>query len=89
MSSLCQSVLILSFLVLLIACAPQNDQNENPATTADLIVTNVKVAVMNNNNTFAQAITVKDGLVLETGTNEAILPLKNDNKKSSMPLEEH
>ena len=80
MKSLFQSILTLSFLFLLSACA-QTNQNETPSTTADLIVTNAKIAVMDNANTFAQAIAVKDGLVLETGTNEAILALKNDNTK--------
>ena len=58
--------------------APKQTQNEQPDTTADMIVTNAKVAVMDANNTFTEAIAVKDGLVLSTGSAEELLKLKGE-----------
>ena len=50
--------------------------------TADLIVTDAKVAVMDSKRTIAEAIAVKDGEVLATGSNKEILKLKNEKTKT-------
>ncbi len=75
-----KKLIYIIFLTLaLIACEDVKKQN---TTTADLIVTNAKVAVMNSNRTITEAIAVKDGKILKTGTNEAILKLKSENTKT-------
>ncbi|OXB17004.1 amidohydrolase [Flavobacterium reichenbachii] len=66
--------LSLAILYLFFGCKEKKQQNE----TADLIVTNAKVAVMDKNHTISQAIAIKNGKVAATGTNEAILHLKGD-----------
>ena len=43
---------------------------------ADLILTNGKIATMAREGEFVQAVAVKDGKVLATGSNAAILKLK-------------
>lgn len=70
--------LLLIAAVGLVSCKQATKNTE----TADLIVTNAKVAVMDSNNTFAQALAVKDGKVLATGANEEILKLKGDNTQT-------
>ena len=71
-----QFILLLFFAVALVSCK----QEIKHIQTADLIVTNAKVAVMDNNKTITEAIAVKDGKVLATGTTEEILKLKNVNE---------
>ncbi|MBX2870868.1 MAG: amidohydrolase [Saprospiraceae bacterium] len=66
-------------ILLLVACQPATQQN--PATTAELIVTNAKIAVMDAEQTFAEAIAVKDGKVLATGSHTEIIALKGDSTK--------
>ena len=66
-------------LVLLISACQSNTTSEDKAEAADLIVTNAKVAVMDAERSFAEALAVKDGLVLATGTSEEILKYRNDN----------
>lgn len=44
-----------------------------------MIITNAKVAVMDDNRTTAEAIAIKDGKVLRTGSDEDILRLKDAN----------
>lgn len=46
--------------------------------TADLIVTNAKVAVMDKSYTMANALAVKDGKILQTGATDDILKLKGE-----------
>jgi predicted amidohydrolase YtcJ len=46
---------------------------------ADLILTNGKIATMTKEGEFVQAMAVKDGKVLATGSNARILKLKQDN----------
>lgn len=70
-------ILILIFAIALVSCK----QETNSSQIADLIVTNAKVAVMDNNRTITEAIAVKDGKVLATGTTENILKLKNEKTK--------
>ena len=71
-------ILLLIFTVAFISCK----QNAKHTETADLIVTNAKVAVMDINKTITEAIAVKDGKVLATGSNQEILMLKNESTKT-------
>ena len=48
---------------------------------ADLILTNGKVATMAREGEFVQAVAVKDGKVLATGSNAAVLKLKGANTR--------
>lgn len=73
-----QLILLLIFTIAFISCK----QEANNTETADLIVTNAKVAVMDSTKTITEAIAVKDGKVLATGTNEEILKLKNESTKT-------
>ncbi|WP_262495011.1 amidohydrolase [Kordia jejudonensis] len=70
--------------VVVFACKEEKTKSDTAQSqnTADLIVTNAKVAVMDDNRTIAQAIAVKDGKILRTGTSEEILKLKGENTKS-------
>lgn len=69
---------VLALALLLMTCQNNKQQADGGASAADLIVTNAKVAVMDKANTFAQAIAVKDGKVLATGTTAAMLALKSE-----------
>lgn len=76
-------ILVLILMVAVVSCKKTDSQQETQQTSAtsdvaDLIVTNAKVAVMDKNGTIAEAIAVKDGKVLATGTSEEILKLKGD-----------
>ncbi|TXE10342.1 amidohydrolase [Gelidibacter salicanalis] len=73
-----QLIVLLLFAVSLVSC--KTVQNSS-AEAADLIVTNAKVAVMDNNRTTTEAIAVKDGKILKTGTTAEILKLKSDGTK--------
>ncbi|WP_367106363.1 amidohydrolase [uncultured Psychrobacter sp.] len=69
---------------ILTACAVQNPPASvsTPTTlAADMIVTNAKVAVMDDDRTVAEAIAIKDGKVLRTGSAEDILRLRNGDTK--------
>src|SRR5688572_11361811 len=74
-----KSILILA--IAFVSCKEDNKNNDIDIA-ADLIVTNAKVAVMDAKGTFAEAIAVKDGKVLATGYNEAILKFKNETTKT-------
>lgn len=66
---------------ILTACAVQNPPSSvsTPNTlAADMIVTNAKVAVMDDQRRIAEAIAVKDGKVLRTGSDEDILRLRDE-----------
>lgn len=69
--------ILLSSLVLA-ACQSNNPGNESSPETADLIVHHAKVAVMDKLDHFEEAIAIKDGLVLATGSNDEILALKGE-----------
>jgi len=71
------------FLVLLmiVFSSFQKDKKEIEDATADLIVTNGKIAIMNKNNSISEAIAVKNGKVLAFGTNAEILKLKGKQTK--------
>ena len=66
---------------MLSACATQSvpQGTYNKLQAADMIITNAKVAVMDDNRTTAEAIAIKDGKVLRTGSDEDILRLKDAN----------
>lgn len=72
-------LIVLILTVALISC-----QKDLKADTeqADLIITNAKVAVMDTNRTITEAIAVKDGKILKTGSTEEILKLKSDSTQS-------
>ncbi|MEL7120785.1 MAG: amidohydrolase [Bacteroidota bacterium] len=79
MKSLLKSLPLLIILFLMVACTPPTQNEEvDPANTADLIVTNAKIAVMDADRSFAQAIAVRDGKVLKTGTTEEMEKLKGE-----------
>ncbi|MBW8243692.1 amidohydrolase [Muricauda oceani] len=60
--------------VLCIAC--KRDKGEG-AEIADLIVVNAKVAIMDEGRTFKEAIAIKDGKIIASGTTEEIMDLQN------------
>ncbi len=73
-----QFILYLIFAVAFVSCKQETKTN---TITADLIVTHAKVAVMDYDKTITEAIAVKDGKVLATGSNAEILKLKNNTTK--------
>ena len=76
---------LLILAVVFVACKDNQGSKTQAGTnseSADLIVTNAKVAVMDDNRTITEAIAVKDGKILKTGTTEEILKLKGDATKS-------
>lgn len=68
-------------LILIVTALVSCKQETKNIATADLIVTNAKVAVLDSNKTITEAIAVKDGKVLATGTDEEILKLKSETTK--------
>ncbi len=68
-------VILVTGLLFLVGC---KKSIENKQPKADLIVHNAKIAVMDANHTIAQAIAVKDGKVIATGTNQEILKYEGD-----------
>ncbi len=65
---------------MLSACAVQNPPTSVSMPTtlaADMIVTNAKIAVMDDKRSIAQAIAIKDGKVLRTGSDKDILRLRD------------
>ncbi|WP_298514930.1 amidohydrolase [uncultured Kordia sp.] len=75
-----KKLIYIIFLTLaLIAC---EDVKKKNTASADLIITNAKVAVMDGKRTITEAIAVKDGKILKTGTNEEILVFASDNTKT-------
>lgn len=73
-----QFVLILGVAFMFIGC---KQEEQKKTEVADLIVTNAKVAVMDSNKTFTEAIAVKDGKILATGTNVDIQKFTDVNTK--------
>lgn len=75
-------ILLAGAASMLSACAVQNPPttvSTPKALVADMIVTNAKVAVMDERRSTAEAIAIKDGKVLLTGTDEDILRLRDRN----------
>lgn len=68
-------------LIMIVFSSFQKDKKEIEDATADLIVTNGKIAIMNKNNTISEAIAVKNGKVLAFGSNAEILKLKGKQTK--------
>ncbi|WP_299896760.1 amidohydrolase [uncultured Aquimarina sp.] len=82
-------LLLTAVLLFLISCKNNDTKKEveqketvEQIETADLIITNAKIAVMDENHSFAKAIAVKDGKVLKTGSTTDVLALKGANTKS-------
>lgn len=75
-------LIILLFAGLFITACKNDSTARETTLTADLIVTNAKVAVMDEKRSFSEAMAVKDGIVLKTGSSEEILKLKGENTKS-------
>jgi len=71
-------ILLLISTVAFISCK----EDAKHTVAADLIVTNAKVAMMDTNKTITEAIAVKDGKVLATGSNKEILKLKNEGTRT-------
>lgn len=77
-------ILLLILAIAFVSCKEDSDSKsstESKSESADLIVTNAKVAIMDNNRTTTEAIAVKDGKIFKTGTTEEILKLKSDSTK--------
>lgn len=73
-------ILLAGAVSVLSACAVQNPPaniSTPKALVADMIVTNAKVAVMDDKRSIAEAIAVKDGKILKTGSDEDILRLRD------------
>ncbi len=74
---------MLALLVLVLAgCGGSGAKQEAPATVADLIITNGKVATLANNDAVVEALAVKDGKILATGTNAEMTAYKGDSTKT-------
>lgn len=71
-------IILLILVVVFVSC---KGEQKTSIESADLIVTNAKIAVMDTNRTITEAIAVKDGKILATGTTQEILKLKNDKTK--------
>jgi predicted amidohydrolase YtcJ len=67
-----KSSLLIAILLVFVTCQQQEK------TAADLVVTNAKVAVMDDNRTITEAIAVKDGKVMASGTTDEISRLIGD-----------
>ncbi len=72
------SLCMLLISVVAVACKTSNQEQ---VETADLIIHNAKVAVMDEARTIQEAIAVKDGLVLATGSSEELLKMKGEATK--------
>lgn len=75
-----KNLILISISIFLLYSCQSNSGNKNEVI-ADLIVTNAKVAVMNHSNSISEAIAVKDGLVLATGSNSDIEKFKGADTK--------
>ncbi len=68
---------LLIILIILNGCKNSSENKGDTTATnnnssADLIITNAKIAVMDKNNTIAEALAIKDGKVLAVGSNEEV-----------------
>jgi len=66
------------FLWTLMCIACKSEKREG-TENADLIVVNAKVAIMDKERTFTEAIAIKDGKVIASGTTQEILNRQNGN----------
>jgi len=71
-------IVLLLISIALVSCKNGNKTNEE---FADLIVINAKVSVMDSSKTVKEAIAVKDGKILASGTTEEITKFKNESTK--------
>ncbi len=73
--------LVVGLVLMISACTGEKGETQ-PENVADLIVHNAKVAVMDEARTFTEAIAVKDGKVLATGSSEEMLKFAGDSTTS-------
>lgn len=64
--------------ILLVTLSCQDHTARKQVETADLVVTNAKVAVMDEKRTLAEALAIKNGKVMATGTTEEISNMVGD-----------
>jgi len=77
-----KNYLILLFgVILFFSCKNENKNQTADKIFADLIVTHAKIAVMDSDRKLVEAIAIKDGLVLTTGSNAAIEIFRGSNTK--------
>ena len=74
-----KKIFMMLLLAVVFAGCEQNQSEESASgETADLLVVNAKVAVMDADRTLAEALAVKDGLVLATGTRDEMMQFKGE-----------
>jgi len=61
---------------LLLSC--QNQLAQDPSTTADMILTNGKIATVKGEEPFVKAVAIKGGNILATGSDKDMLKLKGE-----------
>jgi len=71
-------IVLVLISIALVSCKNGNKTNED---FADLIVINAKVSIMDSSKTIKEAIAVKDGKILASGTTEEITKFKNESTK--------
>ena len=65
------------FFILILACMFLfSNQSKAQTTYADLIIWNGKIITVDPENSIAQAVAVKDSLILDVGTNTDIMAYK-------------
>ncbi len=69
---------IIIFLLSILICVSCTEKASDNMISADMIITNAKVAVMDSTRSTAEAIAVKDGIVLKTGSAEDIMKHAGD-----------
>lgn len=74
MKKIIKNLPFLLAVIVYISCQPAKE----PAETADMILTNGKIAIMDRQSSMAQAIAIKDGKVMRFGTNEEMATLEGD-----------
>ena len=77
MKIIAKAILIAWSVMLGISCQPSKEVKE----AADMILVNGKIAIMDDQNTMAQAIAIKNGKVMRHGTTEELDILKGDSTK--------
>ncbi len=74
---LIKSIQILGLIWLITACG----STQTVENSADLIIKNAKVATLNANDDFAQAVAVKDGKILAVGTSASMAAYEGENTR--------
>lgn len=78
--------IVISAALLLFACSKQEETAKTPQPTtstvsqaADTIYTNGKIYTVNDKQTWAEAVAIKDGKFIKVGTNADVLAAKGEN----------